>query len=170
MHRGGIEPPASGFVDRRSVQLSYQCVLQCAGHGSNVRPARYQRAALPLSYQRGFLCHSTSGRIRTSNLRGCTRRYRPSSYRRIWAQHLRASSSGPAWVRTTDLLRVEQALWPAKLQARKPTSRVGLPGCKEGFLFSREELPAARRGVLTIQAHGHIRLASPLRLRTDGPG
>ena len=86
------------------------------------------------------------------------------------AQHLRALPSGPAWVRTTDLLRVEQALWPAELQARQQTWRGELPGCKEGFLFSREELPAARLGVLTIQAHGHIKFASPLRLRTDGPG
>jgi hypothetical protein len=29
--------------------------MECAGHVSNVRPARYQRAALPLSYQRAGL-------------------------------------------------------------------------------------------------------------------
>ena len=35
-----------------------------------------------------------------------------------------AQLSGPAWDRTTDLLHVEQALWPAELQAQRLISRM----------------------------------------------
>ncbi len=40
----------------------------------------------------------------------------------------------------------------------------------KAVLVSREGLPAARLGVLAIRAHGHIKFASPFRLRTDLPG
>ena len=55
VHPGGIEPPASGFVDRRSDPIELRANranCQCARKELNLRPLRYQRSALPLSYQR----------------------------------------------------------------------------------------------------------------------
>ena len=115
-----------------------------------MRPAPYQRAALPLSYQRNRSTVSTPGRIRTGNLRGVSTALLAVE---LPAYHVRSAQlvrgiSGPAWVRTTDLLRVEQALWPAELQARP--SQFASRMSEKRILFSREELPAARQGAICV--------------------
>jgi hypothetical protein len=98
---------------------------------------------------------------------------RPSSYGRL-SPRRRGLRAGHVTGRTVGLRGFEprtscvSSRHSGRLSYRPATElfELELPGCKEGFLFSREELPAARRGVLTIQAHDGIEFASPHRLRT----
>jgi hypothetical protein len=177
------------------IRLSFRCDCDYV----SVRRARFERAACPLStgcsatelparhvFSNLGLSSSTPGRIRTGNLRGVStallavelQAYTAAALMRDRRRkRMRTNASGPAWNRTTDFLHVRQALWPLSYrpvlskrnepnEARRSRSNSRM---NKALAFSREELPAARRGASAIHAHDNIGFAPEPRRRTRLP-
>ncbi len=138
------------------VRLRHQ--LQCAGHGSNVRPARYQRAALPLSYQRVSAARvslharariSTPGRIRTGNLRGVSTALLAVELPAYSPRTARVTTCGRAGSVGLRGFEPRTSCMSGRHSGRlsyRPDA-TNFPD-EKAVLVSREGLPAARRGVL----------------------